>query len=1353
MQAREPFVSEAGSEINFSNHLSFQHLSKNNNAPHIYLIEDAHDSLDAQLEIHQLLKKAQIQFPRGEIFLEGTEGPIQWKSFWNFPDKNAKKVVAHYLLQQGRLSGAELYSVLDPQRKTLFGIESQQAYEENVQAYKALLPYKTAGEKGLTQVRQALEDLNSIYVNPFALKWKKEKRKLQNNSTYLISYLKFLFEWATEVQVAIKPYRQIQELLSFSFSKDAKIPPQINYQIFQEVNVLEEQLFSKIENPISKKLMQMERQIDLFEKIFYLKLSSTEYREYQKINVDEFFKKLERFLYSISSKHNLDLSFFNEWKYSIKLSEDFYKCAKQRESFLFLNLEKGLKQKKLKQAFVVMGGFHAESLKTYCINQGYSFSQISPKIRDFRRTIPYWSLFHGEKLPLESLLQAHASLGAAALARTSNVNDPLFQSLVKALLFSVAPHAEQEAKLFFVSKVDGKTIIQFKNGESIAIALDSSDKDHIQFNFEFIQKNDLPIQKAASLGNQDKRTIIKNATSTFKRNWDIVSVILVPSIILFISFSTSILDPTLIRMTTGKTLSLLERLFLPSVSLSIMLLFSMMFRFYLTQKNSEEEQQAIKSLKELNRIIEDIAANIPGSIYQFKLTAENKWKIPYISEGVYSLLGIEPNQIVSDPDFFIEHIFSEDRDRVKASLIESAETLNIWDKDFRMMTTGGQQRWFRAKAMPYQATEGEVVWNGVLLDVTVFKEASDALQKYKIKLEQSERLASIGLMGAGILHDIKSPLQSTLHFLEMVIDHLEASSLDKTKEELDVLLEELSKVYKIAEQIVNFSKPDSNQMKKFEVFYIHEAIDMAYSVADSFHSRIKINRVYNEDALILGNKIYLMQVFNNLISNSIDAMREDSGVITITVQNAPDNHVQISVIDEGKGIPEEQLGKVFDVFFSTKGQKGTGFGLSNVKKIVESHDGTIQVSSQEGKGTEFRIVLPVYNPIKSKVKAPIEDKAPPVLEDEEQTAPNKINNILFIDDNRMIVKIMESLLPQLFGIKDDAVDAVLSGSEALKLDLSIYDLILLDLTLGDTDGETLARKLRALNQNAIIIFNSGYPYNGPLLKQGVIQGALVKPTGVTQELVSLVEEIVEVRNAGKFFDNADDSSSSISKGSSLGAKQEELLTLYQQFLREKNIIINSDLVSEPISLVFSWETLKQSSVVEELHDLFKRFPLLRIYISTPKDAEQINKEIRDFDPQQLLNEFREWGKKKQFQVLSGYSLQEAKKKSDERFGRGYRGQKRSAVFVNKTDDEEVLYLGSKDLTRFIVNGRTQDEKEGFVLGLPTTALQILQGSIEIPPHIKLTQRGTFEVFAFSLEQFTAQLLDRLLIRNQIAQAA
>ncbi|HDZ22940.1 MAG TPA: GHKL domain-containing protein [Desulfobacteraceae bacterium] len=247
------------------------------------------------------------------------------------------------------------------------------------------------------------------------------------------------------------------------------------------------------------------------------------------------------------------------------------------------------------------------------------------------------------------------------------------------------------------------------------------------------------------------------------------------------------------------------------------------------------------------------------------------------------------------------------------------------------------------------------------------EERTRELKETHEKLLHQDKMASLGKLAASVVHEINNPVAGMFNFILLMKRIIEEKDLDTRTAErfvqyLGLMETETRRVSRIASNLLAFSRQSKLELKPVD---INRLIEKTLLLNGNL---LKINRVRVEKSLdvelpeIVGSEDQLQQVLMNLVSNAAEAMDAgEGGILTIETRSlSADSIIMISLTDTGAGIPEENLSKLFEPFFTTKKKgKGVGLGLSVAYGIVEEHGGTIKVESKPGKGTTFRVLLPV----------------------------------------------------------------------------------------------------------------------------------------------------------------------------------------------------------------------------------------------------------------------------------------------------------------------------------------------------------------------------------------------------------
>jgi len=305
----------------------------------------------------------------------------------------------------------------------------------------------------------------------------------------------------------------------------------------------------------------------------------------------------------------------------------------------------------------------------------------------------------------------------------------------------------------------------------------------------------------------------------------------------------------------------------------------------------------------------------------------------------------------------INFIYSEDREQAKNALKNVIVTGKpILGFPVRMILPSGIRT---------------VKWNGTVIRnnkgrIIELQATGRDITELQEEMIEKNKLAAVGQLAAGVAHELNTPLANINLTAEYILNLMKKQ---KISYEWHILIDEIMDIKrqvmlcsKIVKELLQFSRKMALNIKKFNLNSI--LIDLINSPSITARLRennVRISTIMDEEIDIEVDKALLTQVFQNIINNSIDALNEKDKNPEITIELLKkNNNAEIKIIDNGKGIKEEDLPLVFDPFFSTKPVgKGTGLGLAICRSIVEKHGGKITINSIYGKGTNVKIILPL----------------------------------------------------------------------------------------------------------------------------------------------------------------------------------------------------------------------------------------------------------------------------------------------------------------------------------------------------------------------------------------------------------
>jgi two-component system sensor histidine kinase PilS (NtrC family) len=267
--------------------------------------------------------------------------------------------------------------------------------------------------------------------------------------------------------------------------------------------------------------------------------------------------------------------------------------------------------------------------------------------------------------------------------------------------------------------------------------------------------------------------------------------------------------------------------------------------------------------------------------------------------------------------------------------------------------------------------------SGIRGVIAIFQDITEVI-KLEERIRLADRLAAVGELSAGIAHEIRNPLASISGSVEVLKD--EPSLSEESQKLLDLIIKETGRLNQILTEFLEYSRIGPSLLSKVELVHLLEEVIQIVRKHPSYKSSISINRSLSSKVLyVLGEENQIKQIILNLLVNAMEAMEEKGGEIQISDkgfnqmdqfyfwEEVPDESgwIPIAIIDQGKGMTEEQKEKIFSPFYSAK-KNGTGLGLAIVHRLVNNLGGRIEFRSQLAQGTAFVVYLQKYQ--KEKVK-------------------------------------------------------------------------------------------------------------------------------------------------------------------------------------------------------------------------------------------------------------------------------------------------------------------------------------------------------------------------------------------------
>jgi PAS domain S-box-containing protein len=446
----------------------------------------------------------------------------------------------------------------------------------------------------------------------------------------------------------------------------------------------------------------------------------------------------------------------------------------------------------------------------------------------------------------------------------------------------------------------------------------------------------------------------------------------------------------------------------------------------------------------------------------------------YVSPQIESMLGFTAEEWLNDPVLWYRQVHPEDKERwsIEASqMFLSGQPLH---SVYRVMARDGRVVWFQCEAKMVRRDNGQPWFiHGVGFDISEIKQAEEALRKSEAHLLQSQKMESIGTLAGGVAHDFNNLLTVILGNTQMALSGLKSD--DRLQRRLVEVEKAANRASALTRQLLAFSRRQHLERK---------AINLDETIADVMKM---LQRLLGEDIevylhpakqpwTIFADPGQIEQVVMNVAINARDAM-PGGGRLMIETHNLtlddiycrqhlhtkPGKYVRLMVSDTGCGMDAETRERVFEPFFTTKEVgKGTGLGLAMVYGIVKQHDGSIEVYSEVGHGTIFKIYLPVDE----KATAAETQEVLPALRGGNET-------ILVAEDEAALRDLARDVLEALgytVLLAKDGAEAVAMFTTHRKQ----IGLVLLDMVMPRLGGYEAYLQMRVAGGDVPLIFMTGY---------------------------------------------------------------------------------------------------------------------------------------------------------------------------------------------------------------------------------------------------------------------------------------
>jgi PAS domain S-box-containing protein len=469
---------------------------------------------------------------------------------------------------------------------------------------------------------------------------------------------------------------------------------------------------------------------------------------------------------------------------------------------------------------------------------------------------------------------------------------------------------------------------------------------------------------------------------------------------------------------------------------------------FMLDNTAVEVGEAFSEIERQRAVLEAILDSMVDGV----LWLDTEGRVRRANRTAASLLGW-PHAVDMVGEPFERLVAPRDR-RSAAGIAAAVKAGPVRDRDVVFLAKSGEPLTLSVNASPVHAATGG------LEGIVVVARDDRQLKQAQAQLQFADRLATMGTLAAGVAHEINNPLAFVTSNIDFVADELERAGGKLDAEAYEDLMKALrasqsgaERVRLIVRDLRAFSRIEHDVVDHLD---LRRLLDAASNmIRNEVRHHASLEKEYGPVPPVDGNEARLVQVFLNLIQNATHAIapgRASENEVRLITRTGESGEAIVEVRDTGTGIAPENIPQLFDAFFTTKPVGvGTGLGLAICQKIVTSLGGKIEVETEIGKGSTFRVVLPPSRATDDAVPGSRKRSVPPPP----STRTSARRRVLVVDDEPEVVESFTRLL----GAAHDVVTAT-RGAQALQLlRQSVFDVVFCDLMMPEMSGMDLYRRL------------------------------------------------------------------------------------------------------------------------------------------------------------------------------------------------------------------------------------------------------------------------------------------------------
>jgi len=531
-----------------------------------------------------------------------------------------------------------------------------------------------------------------------------------------------------------------------------------------------------------------------------------------------------------------------------------------------------------------------------------------------------------------------------------------------------------------------------------------------------------------------------------------------------------------------------------------------------TTKRKQVEKalrESKKSLKQSEKHLSTLISDIPGVIYRCR--NNKKWSEDYISEGANDIYGYRPDEFFGENAIDAsDYIHQDDQERVWEETQIALEAKAPYSIQYRIITKDKVEKWVSDRGQGIYSDTGKLLYlQGIVADITDIKSAESERIKLEFQLRQSQKMESLGTLAGGIAHDFNNILYPIIGYAEIMQEDL--PEISPHQEQIAEIMTSANRASDLVKQILTFSRQSEHEVQPLRIQII--LVEVLKLIRASLPTTIKIVQNINRHCgMVMADPTHIHQVVMNLVTNSFHSMEDSGGILEVSLSEVdisvedfvnPEmlhgKYACLTISDTGEGMDEKTVSKIYEPYYTTKRTgKGTGLGMSVVHGIVKRYNGDIQVSSEPGKGTVFKVYFPLERDKKNEVETV-----------QACAVPKGNERILLVDDELMIVRTHTKTLERL-GYRVTPHISSTSVLEIFKSSPDDFDLVITDMTMPDMTGIQLSQEILSIRPDMPIILCTGYSkqIDEEKAKALGIRGYVMKPI-IKSEMAKKIREVLD----------------------------------------------------------------------------------------------------------------------------------------------------------------------------------------------------------------------------------------------------